>query len=341
MIKGAKPFRRGRNPSRRRMLVGAGAAGLFAAPAVFAQPAMRRVAILVTSTADDADAQSRVSAIRDGLRELGWKEGANLRLDVQFGGGDARRMRDYTTRFAAEAPDVIVVNSTPALDAALKATRTIPIVFVLAVDPVALGHIQSVAHPGGNVTGFTFWDVTLMGKLLQLLKQAVPSVGRAMVLHNPDTTPFYPELVEQARQALNLSPAMLAAAPIASAAGIGRAIDDIGRTPGSSLILPSDPFLTIHRREIAAAALAAALPSISIFRSFAEAGCLLSYGPEISSVFKRSAIYIDRILKGANPGDLPAQEPTTYEFTINAGTARKLGLVLPSTLLATADKMIE
>jgi putative ABC transport system substrate-binding protein len=319
----------------------AGAAGLFAAPRVFAQTAMRKVAILVTSTADDPDAQARVSGIRDGLRELGWNEGANIALDVQFGGGDAQRMRDYTTRFATEAPDVIVVNSTPALDAALKATKTIPIVFVLAVDPVALGHIQSVAHPGGNVTGFTFWDVTLIGKLLQLLKEAVPSVERASVLHSPDTTPFYPQIVEQARHALNLSPQMLEAAPIAGAAGIGRAIGDIAGTPGSSLILPSDPFLTIHRREIAAAALAAGLPSISIFRSFAEAGCLLSYGPDISNVFKRSAVYIDRILKGANPGDLPAQEPTTYEFTVNAGTARKLGLVLSSTLLATADKVID
>jgi putative ABC transport system substrate-binding protein len=325
---------------RREVLVAAATAG-WSLP-LGAQPrAMRRVAILLASTENDPDAQRRAADIRNGLKALGWNEGSNIRFDVKFGAGDAQRMRDYSTGFAADPPDAIVVNSSPALDSALKATKTIPIVFVLAVDPVTLGHIESVAHPGGNVTGFTFWDASLIGKWLQLLKEAVPSLERATLLYNPDTTPFYPRIVEQARRLPNLPSVTLATAEVSARADIGRALGELGRTPGNSLILPSDPFLSSHRTEMAAAALAARLPSIAIFRSFAQAGYLMSYGPDISEIFKRSAVYIDRILKGAKPRDLPAQEPTRYEFTVNMATARKLGLTIPPSLLARADEVIE
>ena len=326
---------------RRRVLL-ASVSGAAAWPSLVAgQGKIRRVAILLSSAEDDPEGQARIAGIRQGLKELGWIEGKTIQLDVRFGAGNAQRMKSYATDLVAAAPDVIVVNSTPVLDEVARATRTIPVVFVLAVDPVALGHIQSFARPGGNITGFTFWDVTLMGKWLQLLKESAPAVEHAVVVHDTEVTPFYPQMIDAAKRLPNLPPVSLSVAPIHGVKDIERAVGEIARRPNSAVIAPSDPFLTRYRAEVAAALLAARLPSLAIFKIFAEAGWLMSYGPDTSDVFKRSAGYIDRILKGANPGDLPAQAPTIYQFTVNASSARKLGLAMPPNVLAAADQVIE
>jgi putative ABC transport system substrate-binding protein len=295
----------------------------------------------VSSAEGDLDGRTRVSGLREGLRELGWVEGRDLRLEVRYGAGDARRIREAIDAFVASAPDLIVVNSTPALDVVFRATRTIPVVFALAVDPVALGYVQTMARPGANITGFTFWNVSLMGKWLQLLKETVPSVERATIIHNPETTPFYPQMIEAARRLPGLPSVSLAVAPVREPAEIPNTITEIARLPGGSVIAPSDPFITRWRAEVAAACLAHRLPSIAIFRNAAEAGGLMSYGPDVADVFKRAASYVDRILKGAKPGDLPVQEPTIFEFVINAGTARKLGLTVPPNVLAAANEVLE
>ncbi|MBS0518311.1 MAG: ABC transporter substrate-binding protein [Proteobacteria bacterium] len=330
---------------RRRLLAGASGAGI-ASPFLLVsrargQAALRRVAILLSSTASDPEGQARLASLREGLAQRGWVEGRTIQLDVHYGGAGAQAMRDQAAAMVASAPDLIVLNSTPALDDVVRRTRTIPIVFVLAVDPVALGEIQSVAHPGGNITGFTFWDVTLVGKWLQLLREAVPSLEHAVVIHNPDSTPFYRQMMEAAGRMPGLPPLSLSVAPMHEARDIEPVVKEIARRPNSAVIAPSDPFLTRYRQEIATALLAARLPSVSIFRIFAEAGWLMSYGPDVSNVFKRSAGYIDRILRGARPGDLPAQEPTLYQFVINGRAARALGLALPPTLQVRADETLD
>lgn len=326
----------------RRRTILAGAPAALAWPSmVRAQERMLRVAVLVSSSETDPEGQARINGLRDGLKELGWIEGRNIHLDVKFGEGDSKRIRDYVVGFVADTPDLIVVNSTPALDEVYKATKTIPVVFMLAIDPVRLGYIQSLARPGANITGFTFWDVTLVGKWLQLLKEAAPAIEQVTFIHHPINTPYYPAILKTAESLPGLPKVKLLRVELREPGDIEPVIRSIAREPNASLVAPSDPFLLQNRAVVAAAALAAKLPMISIFRSYAPAGALMTYGPDTADIYRQSASYVDRILKGARPGDLPAQAPTKYEFVINTGTARKLGLALSPTLLGAADEVIE
>ncbi len=327
---------------KRRALLIASASGALVRPSLGrAQEKIRRVAVLVSTGEQDPEGQARINGLRESLTSLGWIEGRNIHLDVKFGAGDARRIRDYVSAFVADAPDLIVVNSTPALDEVYHATRTIPVVFMLAVDPVGLGYIKSLARPGGNITGFTFWDVTLIGKWLQLMKEAVPTTERATFIHHPVNTPYYPSILQAAESLPGLPKIKLARVELREPSDITSAIRLIAQDPGASLVAPSDPFLLQHRALVAAAALAAKLPMISIFRSYADAGALMTFGPDTVNIYRQTATYVDRILKGAQPGDLPAQAPTKYEFAVNTGTARKLGVTLPPLILARADEVIE
>jgi putative ABC transport system substrate-binding protein len=327
---------------RRRSLLFTSSAGAVLAPGHGrAQDKIRRVAVLLSVGERDPEAQARLAALREGLARLGWTEGRNLRLDVNYGAGDARRIRDHVSAFVKDAPDLIVVNSTPALDEVYKSTRTIPVVFVLANDPVGLGYIKSLARPGGNITGFTYWDVTLVGKWLQLLKEVAPATGQATFIHHPLNTPFYPSLLKAAEGLARTHGVELSRIELREPGDIEPAIRSIAANPRSSVIAGSDPFLLQNRTAISSACLAAKLPLISIFRVFAEAGALMTYGPDTVNVFRESASYVDRILRGANPGELPAQDPTTYEFAVNAATAQKLGLTLSPSVLARADQVIE
>lgn len=306
----------------------------------WAQGATPRVAVLISLAESDTEGRMRFDSLRQGLQDLGWIEGKNLQLDVRYAGGSPERTRDFAQAFAAASPDVIVVNGTPALAEIHKMTRTIPIVFMAAIDPVGLGFIESLARPGGNITGFGSFEVALLGKWLQLLKEMAPSLSHGTVAHNPSNTPYYPRLIESIGRRSGPPIVPLTIMALHEPADIGRVIAETARRPGGCLLLPPDGLTTRIRAEIAALALGAGLPVAANYPSFVRAGALMSYGHD-TNFYRQAATYVDRILKGAKPADLPVQLPTKFELVINMATARKLGLTVPPTLLATADEVIE
>jgi putative ABC transport system substrate-binding protein len=289
----------------------------------------------------DPEAQARIKAFRLGLEALGWTEGRNIQVDYRFARGDAALAQAQADELVSLGPELLVGLSTPVTAALKQATRTIPIIFALVTDPVGQGFIVSLARPGGNVTGFTFIDYAMVGKWLEMLKEIAPNVRRAAVLFNPETSPYYPIFLRE----LGAVPAMLAveltAAPVRDEAEIEGVVTALAREPGGGLIGASDPFITARRALIMTLAQRHRLPAVYYFRRFAAEGGLMSYGPEPNDIARRSASYVDRILKGAKPADLPAQAPTKFELVINLKTARALGLDVPPMLLARADEVIE
>jgi putative tryptophan/tyrosine transport system substrate-binding protein len=300
---------------------------------------VRRIGVLMGVARDEPEGQARIRALREGLEKLGWVDGHNLRIEERWADGGIDSVRAYTAEMVKLSPDLIVANGTPFVEALHQATRSIPVVFVLSNDPVGLGHVASLAKPGGNITGFIFMELSLIGKWLEILKQAAPSVTRSALVFNPDTTPYYLAYLSSI-EATPL-PLALKGAPIRDAAGLETLIQSIAREPGGSLISPAGPFNVIHNRTIAQLVERLRLPAISIYRQFAVDGGLIAYGPESADVFRRSAEYIDRILKGESPADLPVQAPTKFSFVINLKAAKLLGLTMPPTLLALADEVIE
>jgi putative ABC transport system substrate-binding protein len=318
--------------------LGGTAAWLPAARAQQSGP-VRRIGVLMGVARDEPEGQARIRALREGLEKLGWVDGHNLRIEERWADGGIDSVRAYTAEMVKLSPDLIVANGTPFVEALHQATRSIPVVLVLSNDPVGLGHVASLAKPGGNITGFIFMELSLIGKWLEILKQAAPSVTRSALVFNPDTTPYYlPYLSSIEATPLPLA---LKGAPIRDAAGLEALIQSIAREPGGSLISPAGPFNVIHDRTIAQLVERLRLPAISIYRQFAVDGGLIAYGPESADVFRRSAEYIDRILKGESPADLPVQAPTKFSFVINLKAAKLLGLTMPPTLLALADEVIE
>jgi len=289
----------------------------------------------------DPEGEVRLVALQQGLKELGWVDGANLRLELRWAAGDRERVRQYVAELVGEAPDVIVGNGTPVLDELHKATRSIPVIFVLATDPVGLGYIDSLAHPGGNITGFTFLEPSLVGKWLELLHDVAPNVTRAAMIFNPQSTPYYYSFLKPFEGRTDPSGIELIKGEIATLADVGRVVENIASQPHGSLIVPADPLNIVHDREIVAQANRFNLPTVSVYRQFVLDGGLLSYAPSTVDVFRRSAAYVDRILKGASPAELPVQSPVTYEFVINLRTAKTLQLTIPFNLLARADEVIE
>ncbi|MFI5014458.1 MAG: ABC transporter substrate-binding protein [Hyphomicrobiales bacterium] len=321
----------------------AGATVCLGSPLAHAQQPdrVRRVGVLMAVTQGDPEGEARLAALRGGLEELGWVDGANLRLDMRWAAGDRERIRQYVAELVGEAPDIIVGNGTAVLDELHKATRSIPVVFVLTTDPVGLGYIDSLAHPGGNITGFTFLEPSLVGKWLQLLHEVAPNVTRAVVIFNPQSTPYYYSFLKPFEGRTDPSGIEIIKGEIATLADVQRVVASIASEPHGSLIVPGDPFNIVHDREILAEANRFNLPTLSVYRQFVLDGGLLSYAPSTVDVFRRSAAYIDRILKGANPGELPAQSPVTYELVINLKAAKALQLGIPLNLLARADEVIE
>ena len=234
---------------------------------------------------------------------------------------------------------MILANSTPVIGALQKLTRTIPIVCALVNDPVGLGFVASLARPGGNITGFTFIDPELIGKWMELLKQVAPSTNRAALVFNPKTAPFYYNFMRTL--AATRSSIELGTMTAGTMEELRAAVNDQDRNPGGSIIVGPDPFTIVHIREIAALSQEHKLPAISVYRQFVTDGGLMSYGPDTMDIFRRSASYIDRILKGASPADLPVQQPTKFELFVNLKSAQALGLTVPPTLLALADEVIE
>jgi ABC-type uncharacterized transport system substrate-binding protein len=301
---------------------------------------VRRIGLLM-GVADDREGQARVTALKQGLQELGWTEGRNIQIEPRFTGADADRIRAYAAELVALAPDVIVGQTTPVIRALRQATSSIPIVMAGINDPVEQGVVSSLAHPGGNITGFSFVDFQMVGKWLEMLKEAAPGVSRAVLMFNPDTSPhFYVYL--RSFEAVPRSIAVeVTAAPVRSTTEVEAALAKLGREPGCGLIVPPDAFTIVHYQLFVRLAQQHRLPAVYPIRTWVAQGGLMSYGPDPYDVFRRSASYVDRIFKGAKPADLPVQAPTKYDLVINLKTAKALGLEVPPTLLARADEVIE
>ena len=310
-------------------------------PLVAQTQRVRRLGALMSNSEDDPLAQARVAAFRQALAELGWTEGRNLQIEWRWTGGDITRVREYAAELVRLAPEVIVANGTPSVAALKQATSSIPIVFVVVNDPVAQGIIASMAHPGGNITGFSFLEYSMVGKSLEMLKQIAPGIVRVAILFNPDTYPYYAihlRSFETVARTLSLE---LTAAPASSLEEIDEVVAKLGRQPGSALLVTPDPYLTVHRSAVVRAAGQYRVPATYSYRQHVQEGGLMSYGADTVDIFKRSASYIDRILKGTNPADLPAQAPVKFEIAINLRTAKALGVDIPPNLLALADEVIE
>jgi len=320
--------------------VGGAAAWPLTARAQQAEP-VRRVAFLHAYAENDPEVLSRIVAFRQGLEALGWIENRNIRIEHRYSGGDLSRIQVYTAEVVRSAPDVIAASSTPIVAALKQATSTIPIVFSVVNDPVGQGFVAAVSRPGGNITGFTFVDFPLIGKWLDMLKDIAPGVRRVALIFNPDTSPFYPVFLREFGAGPTLRAVELSTSPVHDEAEIETAITAFARDPAGGLIVGPDVFMNTRRRLIMALAQRHRLPAIYGFRQFALEGGLISYGPDSIDIVRRSASYVDRILKGEKPADLPVQTPTKYELVINLETAKALGLTVPLIMQMTADEVIE
>jgi len=320
-------------------LLGGAAAWPLAASAQ--QPTrMPRIGVLMNLTADDPEAPGRVAAFAQGLGELGWTIGRNVRIDYRWGANDPDRGRRYADELIALAPDTILASGILSATPLQRITRTLPIVFVNVTDPVGAGLVASLARPGGNATGFMLFEYSLSGKWLELLKELAPRVARAGILRDSNS----PGGIGQYAAIQAVAPSIgLEANPIEvrDANEIERAIAAFAGSANGGLIVTSSALAVAHRKLIVALAARHRLPAVYAFRYYATSGGLISYGPDTTDPFRRAAGYIDRILKGEKPADLPVQAPTKYELVINLKTAKALGLEVPPSLLARADEVIE
>ena len=300
---------------------------------------MRRIGVLMALKEDDPQGQADVVAFQQALLELGWIDGRNIGLDYRWATGDPDRVRADATDLVQSAPDAIVVNSTPAARAFQQATRAMPIVFVAIADPVRTGIVLSLAHPGGNITGFTNFEASMGGKWLELLKEIAPRTTRVALIFNPDTHSgqFFQSL-EAEGPSLGIETVQT---PVHNEAEIERAVASFNEEANVGLVSMPDIFTTAHRDLIISLATKYRLPAVSAFRLFAAGGLLMSYGIDALDLFRRAASYVDRILKGAKPADLPVQQPTKFELVINLKTAKAFGLTVPPALHAQADEVIE
>jgi putative ABC transport system substrate-binding protein len=319
-----------------------GAAAAWPLAAWAQQPGgMRRVGVLMAFNENDPEAKTYLSEFTRGLAELGWT-GSNLRIDVRWGAGNVDRMRMSAKELLDLQPDVILAHGTPPTAAFQRETRTIPIVFASVSDPVGEGFVASLSHPGGNITGFTSQEAAMAGKWLELLTEIAPGIKRVAVVFNPDTAPggglYVLPAFEAAARSFKVA---LITAPIHSDAEIETFITSLGREPGGGLVVPPDNFVESHRAHIILLAARNHLPTVYPDSVWARDGGLLSYGPDRRDIFRRSAAYVDRILRGAKPAELPVQLPTKFEMAVNLKTARALGLEVPPLLLARADAVIE
>jgi len=300
---------------------------------------MRRIGILMAFAADDLEGRARVTAFMQALQQFGWTDGRNVRIDTRWG-LNAGDVRNFAAELVELAPDVILTSSSVAVAAMLQATRTIPIVFTIVIDPVGAGYVDSLARPGGNATGFTIYEYSMSGKWLELLKAIAPSVTRAVVLRDPAVAsgPGQFAAIQAVAPSLGVE---LRPVNVRDAGEIERAIATFAQSANSGLIVTGSTGAAVHRELIVALAARHRLPAIYNSRFWAAANGLMSYGPDFLDQFRRAAGYVDRILKGEKPADLPVQAPTKYELVINLKTAKALGLEVPDTLLARADEVIE
>ncbi len=320
------------------LLAGAAAARPFAARAQHAQ--QRRVAVLMGGLASgDAAGKAEVDAFEAGLHELGWKPGGNIELDYRWPGAGLDAVRAAAGEIVAAHPDLVVSRTTPATTAMMGAG--LPTVFVLVADPIRSGYVQNLGHPGGNVTGFSNFEASVGGKWLELLKEAVPALSHVGLLFNPQTAPFAEGFLHSAQTAAQSLGAAVVAAPCASPADIENAFAEASRQPGGGIIAIIDTFLTEHRDLLVELATRHRLPAVYGASAIAQSGGLMAYAADYPEIFRRAASYVDRILHGARPGDLPVQEPAKFTLTVNLKAATAIGLTLPQSLVSRADEVIE
>jgi putative ABC transport system substrate-binding protein len=320
-------------------LIGAAAAWPLTANAQQREK-MRRIVVLMNLTADDPQSPVRLAAFLQGLRESGWTDGRNVRIEYLWGANDVERSRKYAAELVTLAPDVILASGSPAVAALQQATPTLPIVFVSVVDPVGSGFVDSLARPGGNITGFTLFEYGIGGKWLELLKEIAPRVTRVAVLRDPTLASGGGQLgaIQSVAPSfgVELSPVNMRDAGV-----IERGITAFARPANGGLIVTGSTLGTVHRDLIVALAARHRLPAVYPQRYYLTGGGLISYGADTTDPYRRAAGYIDRILKGEPPADLPIQNPTKYELAINLKTAKALGIEMPASVLARADEVIE
>jgi putative ABC transport system substrate-binding protein len=301
---------------------------------------MRRVGVLINLAADDPESSARVTAFAQGLQQLGWTDGGNVRIEYRWGAGDAERIRKYATELVALAPDVMLATGIAAVAPLQQATRALPIVFVNVVDPVGAGLVANLARPGGNTTGFMLFEYGMSGKWLELLKEIVPRVTRVAVLRDPARAPGIGQFA--AIQAVAPSFGVeLSPVDVRDAGEIERAVTAFARSPNSGLIVTAGALTNVHRELIITVAARHRLPAVYPARFFVTAGGLISYGPDSIDIYRRAAGYVDRILKGAKPADLPVQAPVKFETVLNLKTAKALGIEVPTSVLLRATEVIE
>ncbi len=301
---------------------------------------VRRIGVLMNFAEDDPEGQARLAAFVQTLQSLGWTSGRNVQIDIRWGAADAASARRYAAEMVALAPDVIVTGASAATAAVHEATRTLPIVFVNVTDPVGAGYVAGLARPGGNVTGFTFVEYGMSGKWLELLKEIAPPVTRVAILRDPTlaTGPGQLGAIQSVAPSFRVE-----ARPIddRNADEIERTITDFARTANGGLIVTASPGAIVHRKLIITLAAQHRLPTVYFLRGFVKDGGLISYGPDPIAPYRQAASYVDRILKGEKPADLPVQAPTKNELVLNLKTAKALGLTVPPSVLSRADEVIE
>jgi len=330
----------GRLPRRQFITLLGGAAVAWPLAARAQTKQTRRIGVLMGLVANDPEAKSRVVAFENGLRELGWVKERNLSIEYRWA-GDGNVLRDHAAQLLAMAPDLILANSTPVTVALREQNLAVPIVFTQVVDPVGQGFVPNLAHPGGNLTGFTSFEFSIGTKWLEALKQTAPRVTRVAVVFNPQSAPFADLFLRPMEAAAPSFSIMLIGAAVRDPADVDRVFETLAREPNGGLMVLPDISMTNYREAIVALAARHHIPAIYPFRFFAASGGLMSYGTDVTEVFWRAAGYVDRILKGTRPGELPIQAPNKYELVVNLKTAKALGLDVPATLLARADEVIE
>ena len=301
---------------------------------------MRRIGVLMNFAADDAAAQARLTVFLQALQKLGWTDGRNVRIDIRWSASDPERIRRYAAELVALTPDAIVASTTPSVAALVQATRALPIVFVQVADPVGAGFIDSLGEPGGNATGFTIYEYGMSAKWLEMLKEIAPRVTRAGIVRDPASVAEIGMFgaIQSVAPSLGMQ---LSPINLRDASEIERGISAFAHEPNCGLIVVGAASAFVHREQIIALAARYQLPAVYPDRVFISTGGLISYGPDRLDAYRRAAGYVDRILRGAKPADLPVQAPTKYELVINLKTAKALGLTVPPSMLARADKVIE
>jgi len=319
-----------------------GAAATWSLAARAQQPErMRRIGVLMAVAENDADVRAGVAIFQQSLQELGWKTGHNVRIDYRWGDAVAERIQARAKELVDLQPDVLIGHSTPSAKGLLKQTRSIPIVFLTVTDPLGQGLVASLSHPGGNITGFSVFEFSLSSKWLEALKQIAPGIRRVTAIFNPETAPYYALYLQSINAAVPSLAVESIAAEVHSEADIENVIRKVGSEPNNGLFVLPDSHNVVHRKRIIELAAQYRLPTIYYFRYFASDGGLISYGPDEMDLFRRTAGYVDRILKGTKPADLPVQQPTKFELVINLKTARAIGIQMPDSLIARSDAVIE